>query len=156
MSAHAIEEVVKVRGPAPERPFKLFKRSPIIYWWPIWVAAFFMALLSYWDGGYMVWVPPGTKAKRDWPVEIEPGRTQPREGLLLPPAGGDKAPHLLSAQVPGTGEGLGEPQQPWVRMARGRYLGFAFVFVMGLVLLHSGVLMRGYVSYLSALEHFRS
>jgi hypothetical protein len=36
-------------------------------------------------------------------------------------------------------------------MARGRYLGFAFVFVMGLVLLHSGILMRGYVSYVSAL-----
>jgi hypothetical protein len=149
MSAHAIEEVVK--GPAQERPFKLFKRSPIIYWWPIWVTAFLMALLSYWDGGYMVWVPPGTEAKRDWPVEIEPGRTQPREGLLLPAVGGDKAPHLLPALSPGTGEPLGEPQQPGVRMARGRYLGFAFVFVMGLVLLHSGVLMRGYVSYVSAL-----
>jgi len=73
MSALAVEEVVK--APAQERPFKLFKRSPIVYWWPIWAAAFFMALLSYWDGGYMVWVPPGTEAKRDWPVEIEPGRT---------------------------------------------------------------------------------
>jgi hypothetical protein len=31
MSAHAIEEVVKVKGPAPERLFKLFKHSPIIY-----------------------------------------------------------------------------------------------------------------------------
>jgi hypothetical protein len=147
MSAHVIEEVVKVKGSVQEKPFKLFKRSPIIYWWPIWVAAFVMALLSYWDGGYMVWVPPGTEAKRDWPVETEPGRTQPREGLLLPSAGGGQAPHLLSAPAPGTGE----PQQPEVRMARGRYLGFAFVFVTALVLLHSGVLMRGYVSYLSAL-----
>jgi hypothetical protein len=84
-------------------------------------------------------------------VEIEPGRTQPREGLLLPAAVGDKAPHLPPALSPGTGELLSEPQQPDVRMAQGRYLGFAFVFVMGLVLLHSGVLMRGYVSYVSAL-----
>jgi hypothetical protein len=149
MSAHAIGE--KVKAPAKERPFKLFKRSPIIYWWPIWVAAFLMALLSYLDSGYMVWVPPGTEAKRDWPVETEPGRTQLREGLLLPAAQGDKAPHLLSARAPGTGETLGEPQQPGVRMARDRYLGFAFIFVMCLVLLHSSILMRGYVSYLSAL-----
>jgi hypothetical protein len=149
MSAHAIEEVVK--APAQERSFKLFKRSPIMYWWPIWVAACLMAILSYWDGGYMVWVPPGTEAKRDWLVEIEPGRTQSREGLLLPAATGDKAPRLLSARAPHTGEPLDEPQQPNVRMARGRYLGFAFLFVMILVLLHSSILMRGYVSYLSAL-----
>jgi hypothetical protein len=149
MSAQAIEEVVKTQ--APERPFKLFKHSPILYWWPIWVAAFFMALLSYWDGGYMVWVPPGTEARRDWPVEVEPGRTQPRQGLLLPAAEGDKAPHLLTAPPASPGESLGEPEQPEVRMARGRYLGFAFFFLMGLVLLHSGVLLRGYVSYVSAL-----
>jgi len=145
MSTHAIEEAV-TKGSAHEKPFRLFTRSPIMYWWPIWMTAFLMALLSYWDGGYMVWVPPGTEARRDWPVEIETGRMQPREGLLLPPAGGDREPHLLSALSPGTGEPLGEPQQPSVRMARGRYLGFAFVFVMGLVLLHSGILMRGYVS----------
>jgi hypothetical protein len=149
MSAHAIEEVG--RGPAPERPFKLFKHSPIIYWWPIWVTAFFMALLSYRDGGYMVWVPPGTEARRDWPVQTEPGRTQSREGLLLPPGQGDRAPHLLPAPAPGSDEPLGEPQQPSVRMARDRYLGFAFIFLTGLVLLHSGVLLRGYVYYVSAL-----
>ena len=150
MSAQAIQEVA-AKGPAQEKPFKLFKRSPIIYWWPIWVTAFVMALLSYLDGGYMVWVPPGTEARRDWSVETDPGRTQPREGLLLPPAVGERAPHLLPALSPGTGEPLGEPQQPSVRMARGRYLGFAFIFVLGLVLLHSGILMRGYVSYVSAL-----
>jgi len=150
MSAPAIEKVVG-KNKVSDRPFKLFKRSPIIYWWPIWVTAFIMALLSCWDGGYMVWVPPGTEARRDWPVETEPGQVQPREGLLLPSAAGDKAPHLLSARAPDTGETLDEPQQPGVRMARGRYLGFAFIIVMGLVLLHSGVLMRGYVSYLSAL-----
>ena len=94
MSAQAIQEVA-AKGPAQEKPFKLFKRSPIIYWWPIWATAFLMALLSYLDGGYMVWVPPGTEARRDWPVETKPGRTQPREGLLLQPAEGDKAPHLL-------------------------------------------------------------
>ena len=149
MPAQVMEEVKK--APAQERPFKLYKRSTILYWWPIWVAAFFMALLSYWDGGYMVWVPPGTEARRDWPVEMEPGRTQPREGLLLPAAAGDKRAHLLPAPSLDTGEPLGEPEQPSVRMARGRYLGFAFAFVMGLVLLHSGVLMRGYVSYVSAL-----
>jgi hypothetical protein len=98
MSAQAIQEVV-AKGPAQEKPFKLFKRSPIIYWWPIWVTAFVMALLSYLDGGYMVWVPPGTEARRDWSVETEPGRTQPREGLLLPPAGPTFCPPCRPTQV---------------------------------------------------------
>jgi hypothetical protein len=149
MSAHVIEETVKAA--ALEKPFKLFKRSSIFYWWPIWLTGFVMALLSYRGGGYMVWVPPGTEARRDWPMEVEPARPQPREGLLLPAAQGDKAPHLLPDQAPVAGEPPGQPDQPALRMARARYLGFAFVFVMGLVLLHSGVLMRGYVSYVSAL-----
>jgi hypothetical protein len=38
MSAQVIEEVRK--APAQERPIKLFKRSTILYWWPIWAAAF--------------------------------------------------------------------------------------------------------------------
>jgi hypothetical protein len=49
MPAQVMEEVKK--APAQERPFKLYKRSTILYWWPIWVAAFVMAMLSYWDGG---------------------------------------------------------------------------------------------------------
>jgi hypothetical protein len=63
VSAHVIDELPKAT--THEKPIKLFKRSPIIYWWPIWATAFVMALLSYWDGGYMVWVPAGTEAKRN-------------------------------------------------------------------------------------------
>lgn len=39
----------------------IYSHSPILYWWPIWVAGFLMALLTYWDGGAMAYLPPGTE-----------------------------------------------------------------------------------------------
>jgi hypothetical protein len=62
----------------------------------------------------------------------EPAAAEPHPALLLP-------------------AGTDEPQAPQVRMAPVRYLGFAYAVLVVLVLLHSSVVMRGYISYVGLL-----
>ena len=63
---------------------RLYSHSDIFYWWPVWALGFFLALLTYLDGGRLAVVPAGTEARRDWRVEVAPGRIESREGLILP------------------------------------------------------------------------
>src|SRR6516165_11905661 len=70
---------------ATSEEVRLYSHSPIFYWWPVWLVGYLMALLTYLDGGRLAVVPPGTEARRDWRVEVEPGRFETREGLILPP-----------------------------------------------------------------------
>jgi hypothetical protein len=122
-------------APVPVKPVRIYSRSPVLYWWPIWSLALLLALLTYLGRGRVVWVPRGTEARPDLQVEVQPGQVQTRSALLLPAeAGPDQLP---------------TPDQPLVRMARGKAAGFAFVVVLALVLLHSTVLLRGFVSYVS-------
>src|SRR5258708_4443833 len=94
----------------------LYSHSPIFYWWPVWLVGYLMASLTYLDGGRLAVVPPGTEARRDWRVEVEPGRPETREGLILPPGAGRQA-HLPPAGGQAEpGEPPPAPEQPHVRM----------------------------------------
>ena len=84
---------------------KLYSHSPIFYWWPVWLVGFLMALLTYLDGGLMAVVPAGTEARRNWRVEVAPGRVETREGLILPAPGPGRVAHL----PPVGGGGPGSP-----------------------------------------------
>jgi hypothetical protein len=45
----------------PAQPdIKIYSHSLILYWWPVWVVGFLMALLTYLDGGRLAYVPAGT------------------------------------------------------------------------------------------------
>jgi hypothetical protein len=46
--------------PSPQSEIKVYSHSPILYWWPIWVVGFALALATLIDGGHMVYVPRGT------------------------------------------------------------------------------------------------
>src|SRR5262249_10323719 len=129
----------EVKGHALEKPFRIYSRSPVVYWWPIWAAGFLCALLSYLGGGYMAWVPGGTEAQPQARLEVGPREVQTRPALVLPPG-----------SVP-PGDEMPAPTRPQVRMAKAKYLGFAFVVLVALVLLHSSVLMRGYIAYVNLL-----
>jgi hypothetical protein len=48
---------------ASEPEIKIYSHSPILYWWPVWLVGFVMALLTYLDGGQMGYVPAGTVAE---------------------------------------------------------------------------------------------
>jgi hypothetical protein len=137
---------------ARPQEIKLYSHSVIFYWWPVWLVGFLMAFLTYLDGGRMAIVPPGTEARRDWRVEVEPGRTAVREGLILPgPEAGPRA-HLPShggkAQP---GDPLPEPEQPRVRMAHNQYLGTWFSLTLLVVFVSTTVPLRGLWEWIAVL-----
>jgi hypothetical protein len=83
-------------GSAPARPIEvsepditIYSHSPIFYWWPVWLAGFLMALLTYFDGGLMATVPTGTVAEGN--TLVVPGGTAileaPRDRMA-------RSPHL--------------------------------------------------------------
>ena len=129
---------------------RLYSHSPIFYWWPVWLVGFLMALLTYLDGGRMAVVPAGTEARRDWRVEVAPGRFEAREGLILPTADATHASHLAPAGKARTGP-LPAPEQPHVRMAQGHHLGTLFLGTLLLVFLSSNVPLRGLWEWIGVL-----
>jgi hypothetical protein len=136
-----------VHGLSASKPFRVYSRSTIFYWWPVWILGFLFALVSYLDGGYMAWVPAGTEAKRDWAVQSAPGQVETMEGLLLPKGDEARHFHLLPPPDSGPADSPVEPEQPHMRMARQKFLGFVFAIVLLLICLHSSLLMRGYRGY---------
>jgi len=46
-----------------ETEIRIYSHSPILYWWPVWLVGFVMALLTYLDGGQMAYVPADTVAE---------------------------------------------------------------------------------------------
>jgi hypothetical protein len=131
---------------------RLYSHSGTLYWWPVWLVGFLMAFLTYLDGGRMAVVPPGTEARRDWRVEVEPGRLEAREGLILPRSEGDRPTHL-----PPFGEDarptapLPKPEQPHVRMAQSQYLGTWFFITFLVVLVSTSVPLRGLWEWIGVL-----
>jgi hypothetical protein len=123
---------------------KLYSHSVIFYWWPVWLVGYLMAFLTYLDGGRMAVVPPGTEARRDWRVEVAPGRIETREGLLLPASDARRPAHIPpSGGRRGQGEPLPAPEQPHVRMASNPYLGTWFLLTLLVVFVSTNVPLRG-------------
>ena len=135
--------------PVPSE-IRLYSHSSIFYWWPVWLVGFLMALLTYFDGGRMVVVPPGTEARRDWPVEVAPGRMENREGLILPPSTGPHAVHLPPS-VRSNSSVFPPPEQPHVRMAQSHQLGTWFLGTLFLVFMSSNIPLRGLWEWIGVL-----
>ena len=149
--ATATSPPTSTAAPGP-REVKLYSHSPIFYWWPVWVVGYLMALLTYLDGGRLAVVPPGTEARRDWRVEVEPGRFETREGLILPPAAAGRPAHLAPAGGGAVqGEPLLPPAQPRVRVSSNRFLGTWFFLVVLVVFVSSNVPLRGLWEWIGVL-----
>ncbi len=52
------EKVVLTEHSQPD--ITIYSHSPLLYWWPIWLVGFILALTTYQDGHYLAHVPPGT------------------------------------------------------------------------------------------------
>jgi hypothetical protein len=140
-----------ISTPHEDEEIRLYSHSDVFYWWPVWALGFLFALLTYLDGGHLAVVPAGTVARRDWRVEVAPGRVETREGLILPrsdarhpsqlpPAGGAKTPGERPA-----------PEQPYVHMARNPYLGTWFLLTILVVFVSTHAPLRGLWQWISVL-----
>jgi hypothetical protein len=70
----------------PQPDITIYSHSAILYWWPVWVVGFLVALLTYLDGGRMAYVPAG--------VRVEGNTLIAPDGRLL------EEPHNRMAQNP--------------------------------------------------------
>jgi len=118
----------------------LYSHSIIFYWWPVWLIGYLMALLTYLDGGRLAVVPPGTLARSDWGVEVEPGQFEKRSGLILPTANQGRQ-QTESAPL----------KQPHVRMAHNHFLGTWFFVAFLAVFVSTNVPLRGLWEWISVL-----
>ena len=63
----------------------IVSHSNLFYWWPVWVTGFLLAAYTYfWDDNRLAIVPPGTAAAKERRVEVEPGKIELRDVLILP------------------------------------------------------------------------
>jgi hypothetical protein len=127
-----IREVPDAASAAVDQEIYVYGHSPLFYWWPVWVAGFVLAALTYMDGHVMAVVPQGTVVERDRPV---PGEGQ-RDVLVAPPG------QAIPAPPPATGAA----DEPRLRVAATNGYGVVFVFAVLLVALVTSFTFRGLAS----------
>lgn len=132
---------------------RLYSHSDIFYWWPVWALGFILASLTYLDGGRMAIVPEGTEARRDWRVEVAPGRIESREGLILPRSDADTGRkfHLDPLAAAEPAGPVPAPEQPHVLMTRSPYFGTWFFLVTLVVFVSTHAPLRGLWEWIAVL-----
>jgi hypothetical protein len=121
----------------------IISHSNLFYWWPVWLAGFILAVVTYVQEGRMTIVPAGTVGARDRQVEVDPGEMAARDVLILP--------QDRRLPAPRDAEDPREVKQPTVRMAEGRLPGVLFAFVLVLVIAVTNIPLRGLWSLLTVL-----
>jgi len=139
LTAHKDEEI------------RLYSHSDVFYWWPVWALGFVLAFITYLVGGYLAVVPAGTTARRDWRVEVAPGRFETREGLILPQSDARHSSHLPPASGQKAHGELPGPDQPHVRIAHNPYLGTLFLITILVVFVSTHAPLRGLWQWIAVL-----
>jgi hypothetical protein len=113
----------------------IYGHSNLLYWWPVWLVAFVLAGVTYFEGNQMAVVPPGTQAVEAARVE---GFDGPRAALVAPP----------DARLPQyqQGDGTTAAEQPHMTVSSSNSLGVVFATTLVLVALISTLTFRGLVS----------
>jgi hypothetical protein len=107
---------------------------------------FLLGILTWLDGYVMAIVPTGSKADRTINVEVEKGRLDLREGILVPPHEEKNEKHLLPDQrVNGN---LPEPEKPHLHVAHKSTYGVVFALTLLLVIVITNVPLRGMWSFM--------
>jgi hypothetical protein len=127
----------EVATAVPDEEIRVYGHSNLFYWWPVWVAGFILAFLTYLDGHVMAVVPAGTQVEQG---KVMPGTDgQPRDVLVTPP--GTTVP-------PPPGATAGEPEPRLLVSANNNY-GVAFIGLVLLVIVITNFILRGLVSVIA-------
>jgi len=113
----------------------VFRHSNLFYWWPVWFLGFLMAGWTYFGDYHMAVVPANTQAFNDREVEVEPGKREKRNVLILP----EKADLVKRKNV----QGEWEIFPPTIFVSPRRTPGTLFVIVLLVVIGITNVPMRG-------------
>src|SRR5260221_476011 len=61
----------------------VYHHSNLFYWWPVWAFGFLFAAITYFGDRHMALVPAGTIAAAAREVDVEPGKKETRDVLIL-------------------------------------------------------------------------
>jgi hypothetical protein len=114
--------------PSEQPSVTVIGHSDLFYWWPVWVAGYLMALLTYLGDNYMAIVPADTRAEKAVQVEGVEGK---RDALIVP--SGRELPV----------DETGAVEQPRLRISRSNNPGAVFVTVLVLVILVTNIRLTG-------------
>ena len=128
---HAALVTQSIEHRLPER-IRIYGHTNLFYWWPVWVAGFVLAGLTYVDGHMMAVVPEGTTVEQN---KIIPGDDGPRD-VLVAPSG-----QSLPVQPKESAE-----QQPRLRVANNNNYGVIFIATILFVIVVTNILVRGLAS----------
>ncbi|MHC5537519.1 hypothetical protein ACYOEI_04730 [Singulisphaera rosea] len=145
------EAIEPTNRPSQDEEIRLYSRSNIFYWWPVWALGYILALMTYFDGGRLAVVPQGTEARRDWRVEVTPGKLEAREGLILPRGASLHQPHPSPTNAANSVGARSSPEQPHVHMATSPYMGTWFLLTILVVFVSTHAPLRGLWEWVSVL-----
>ena len=111
----------------------VYHHSTLFYWWPVWLLGFVFAGISYFDS-FLAIVPPHTVAAENRQVEVEPGKFETRDVLIL------DQHHKHYRKVV---EGEDVPFQPTIHVSHLRLLGTVYALVLLLVIAITNLTVRG-------------
>jgi hypothetical protein len=118
----------------------VYRHTHLFYWWPVWLVGFIFAALCYFSEHYMAIVPPGTVAAQQRQVELEDGKLETRDVLIL-----DKGKKLFTRL---DSDGNAVLIQPTIHAAPHRTIGTVYLLVLLLVIVLTNISMRGLWSVL--------
>ncbi len=115
-----------VQSRAEQREIRVYAHSHLLYWWPVWVTGYIMALWTLIDGHRLAILPPHTTITYN----------KDNDTFILNTHGG------TSVQLEEARQGQGA-ENIRVRMAQNSRLGAIFVIILLLVTLITSVPLRG-------------
>lgn len=121
----------------PDEEIRVYGHNNLFYWWPVWLAGFILAGLTYVDGHVMAVVPEGTQVESG---QVLPGTDGKPRDLLVAPAGQPVPP------PPGAKEGETTPR---LRVAANNNYGVIFVGTFLFVVVVTNFLLRGLASIIA-------
>ncbi|MCS7022809.1 MAG: hypothetical protein NZU63_13400 [Gemmataceae bacterium] len=124
---------------AAKREIKLISHSMLFYWWPIWVAGYIMAFITYLDDTRLAIVPDGSKL-----TLLEQNKEEKVYVYRLAVSYPTRS--LEQAETATKNPGEGPPFKP--RISERAWMGPVFCVVLLLVILITNVPMRGLWSFL--------
>jgi hypothetical protein len=121
-----------------EIELRIISHSHLFYWWPVWAVGFLMGLLTLIDQHHLAVVPSGAKAYRTAQIEVERGRVESREAIVLE----NPQLHLPPSQRDKDGN-LPPPDEPRLHIADTGTYGVIFLITLLLVIVITNVPLRG-------------
>src|SRR5262245_5874084 len=113
----------------------VYHHSSLFYWWPVWVFGLLFAGLTYFGETRMAIVPEGTKPLPGVAIEVEPGKVEKHDALVLP-----EKEKLVTHK---TARGEQQTFEPTIYMSRHKSIGTFFIMILLVVIIITNITLRG-------------